>query len=330
MALVKKNSTPVVGVLDTKNSATSSREAEAQRRKARTLAKRQQAAERIAAATSQLASGIAEASSAAEELKRAADQIATGAEEASGASQECLAAFRQVSVAVNRQLQNAEVCREQTLTLQQLAAQTGEGISLLVDNVAVAAKRQSASVAMVGELEKQAANIGDIVKAVVRIADQTNLLALNAAIEAARAGKHGKGFAVVADEVRKLAEHTTRATTEIDEMIRSIQQQTELAAENLLQGEQVVTFGVTLVRELVDPLRQLREGAGDTRRELGELISALEEQSQAARHIGSHVERVANAAEQFGAVARGSADTANMLLGVVTRLDGEVAHFRLV
>ena len=76
-------------------------------------------------------------------------------------------------------------------------------------------------------------------------------------------------------------------------------------------------------------LFRLREGAGDTRRELGELISALEEQSQAARHIGSHVERVANAAEQFGAVARGSADTANMLLGVVTRLDGEVAHFRL-
>ena len=181
----------------------------------------------------------------------------------------------------------------------------------------------------VAQLARRTHDIGRIVGVINDIADQTNLLALNASIEAARAGEQGRGFAVVADEVRKLAEHTTRATTEIDEMIRSIQQQTELAAENLLQGEQVVTFGVTLVRELVDPLRQLREGAGDTRRELGELISALEEQSQAARHIGSHVERVANAAEQFGAVARGSADTANMLLGVVTRLDGEVAHFRL-
>ena len=44
---------------------------------------------------------------------------------------------------------------------------------------------------MVSELETQAANIGDVVKDVARIADQTDLLALNAAIEAARAGKHG-------------------------------------------------------------------------------------------------------------------------------------------
>ena len=64
---------------------------------------------------------------------------------------------------------------------------------------------------MVSELEKQAANIGDIVKAVARIADQTNLLALNAAIEAARAGKHGKGFAVVADECARWPKPRRRA-----------------------------------------------------------------------------------------------------------------------
>ena len=57
-----------------------------------------------------------------------------------------------------------------------------------VNNVVVAAERQAESVKMVAALERQAANIGDIVKAVARIADQTNLLALNAAIEAARAG----------------------------------------------------------------------------------------------------------------------------------------------
>jgi methyl-accepting chemotaxis protein len=65
------------------------------------------------------------------------------------------------------------------------------------------------------ELEKQADEIGEIVKTVAHIADQTNLLALNAAIEAARARQHGKGFAVVADEVRTLAETSERSARQI-------------------------------------------------------------------------------------------------------------------
>ena len=81
---------------------------------------------------------------------------------------------------------------------------------------------------------------------------------------------------MVADEVRKLAEHTTRATAEIDQMIQRIQQQTRLAADNLRHGEEVVGFGVRLVRDLVSPLRQLREGAGETHRELDGLNSVTD------------------------------------------------------
>ncbi len=58
------------------------------RRKARTFAKQQKAAERIAAATAQLASGVREASSAAEALRRAMEQNAAGAEQAASASEQ--------------------------------------------------------------------------------------------------------------------------------------------------------------------------------------------------------------------------------------------------
>ena len=73
MALVKKTPVKVEADPEVKKlvGQSSLREAEAQRRKARTLAKQQQAAERIAAACSQLASGINQAASAAEELRRA-------------------------------------------------------------------------------------------------------------------------------------------------------------------------------------------------------------------------------------------------------------------
>ena len=187
MALVKKAAVQAAASSEGKPTLVTAREAEAQRKKARTLAKQQQAAERIAAATGELASGIAEASSAAEELKRASDQIATGAEEASSAAQESLAAFQQVGVSITRQLQNAELSSGKGEVCQTLIARTSGDVAGLISNVGVAAQRQVDSVRMVVELEKQAATIGDIVKAVARIADQTNLLALNAASDSCAA-----------------------------------------------------------------------------------------------------------------------------------------------
>ena len=268
-------------------------------------------------------------SQAARELSISCEQIAAGAVEQGSSTASMAAAVEQLtgnieslSGASLRVLKVAERSEQLASRSDQLLGEAASEINKMIDTI-------DSSAQDVAELATKTSEIGRIVGVINDIADQTNLLALNASIEAARAGEQGRGFAVVADEVRKLAEHTTHATLEIDRTIQAIQQQTQLAAANLLQGEQVVTFGVTLVRELLTPLRELRQGAGDTRQELGGLIAALEEQTHAARHIGSHVERVASTAEQFGAAARGSAHTATALLGVVTRLDREVAHFRL-
>lgn len=78
---------------------------------------------------------------------------------------------------------------------------------------------------VVTELVHNMDKIQGIVTFISGISDQTNLLALNAAIEAARAGENGRGFAVVADEVRKLAEQSNKATHEIVDIIKYIQNQ---------------------------------------------------------------------------------------------------------
>ena len=313
MALVKKsiNLSQTTSTPEGKISAVAAREAEAQRKKARTLAKQQQAAERIAAATGQLSAGINEAASASEELKRASDQIAAGAEEASGAAQECLTAFKQVAVAISRQQQNAEISQAKAEGTQQLVARTSGDIALMVSNVAVAAQRQNASVELVAELEKQAANIGEIIKAVVRIADQTNLLALNAAIEAARAGKHGKGFAVVADEVRTLAETSEKSAKQISDLVGQIQQEVKVIAEGISDSAKSVEGEVENGKTITIQLDQVGLDAVEIVKSVVEIAAGAAQSSVAADQALKGTEAIAAAAEEQSAASEESSKTVN-------------------
>ena len=301
MALIKKT-IPAAAMMAAeigKPSSASNRDAEAQRKKARTLAKQQQAAERVAAATAQLSSGINEAAAAAEQLKRNAEQIATGAEEASGAAQESLVAFKQVEGAIARQMQNATVSQSKVESTQALVFQTSSGV----------ADRQKTSVKMVAELEKQAASIGDIVKAVARIADQTNLLALNAAIEAARAGQHGKGFAVVADEVRTLAETSEKSAKQIQDLVGQIQEEVKLIAEGISASANTVLNEAQNGGKITAQLEQIRGDAVEIVKGITEIATAAEQSSVASKQALKGTEDIAAAAEEQSAAATESTKT---------------------
>jgi methyl-accepting chemotaxis protein len=311
MSLVRKTSTSPATPASTEGRivALATREAEAQRKRARTLGKQQQAAERVAAATGELSSGINEAASAAEELKRSADQIATGAEEASGAAQESLTAFTQIGLAITRQLKNAEISQTKAEATQVLVARTSADIAAMISNVGVAALRQAGSVEMVADLEKQAASIGDIVKAVARIADQTNLLALNAAIEAARAGKHGKGFAVVADEVRTLAETSEKSAKQISDLVGQIQQEVKVIAEGISSSARSIESEAEKGKAITAQLDQVRIDAVDIVKGVREIATGASQSAAASQQALKGSQDIAAAAEEQSAAAEEAAKT---------------------
>jgi methyl-accepting chemotaxis protein len=301
MALIRKSTpTPVATASNTgRSSASATRNADVQRKRARTLGKQQQAAERIAAATGQLSSGINEAASAAELLKGAATQIATGAEVASGAAQESMATFKLVIGAIALQLQNTDINQTKAEFAQTLVAKTAADIASLITNVAVAGQRQIASVAMVVELEKQAANIGDIVKAVARIADQTNLLALNAAIEAARAGKHGKG----------LAETSERSAKQIQDLVGQIQQDVKAIADGINSSAKAIEGEVEKGKVITIQLEAIRADVIEVVRGITQIASGAKQSDSTAQQALKGSEEIAAAAVEQSAAAEETAKT---------------------
>ncbi|MER2319274.1 methyl-accepting chemotaxis protein [Methylobacterium brachiatum] len=278
--------------------------AEAEKRKARTFARQQKAAERIASATAELSSGIAEAAAAAEELRKASEQIGVGAEQAAGAAQETMKAVNQGAVLIQAAKENATTSLRKTEALSDLVVQTAAQIDTSVAAITKASERQEASVKLVEELDRQASAIGEIVKAVARIADQTNLLALNAAIEAARAGQHGKGFAVVADEVRTLAETSEKSARDIQALVAQIQADVKVAADGISQSAISARSQVETGRAVTTQLDRVRTDMAEIIAGCGDLARAADESATAATEAQKGAEIIAAAAEEQSAACQ--------------------------
>jgi methyl-accepting chemotaxis protein len=276
-----------------------------QRAKARTSAKRQQAAERIAASTEQLASGVAESKGAAEQLAMAMEQIASGATQASsGAEQSQQAA---VELTKSSQSNAAAVAQftKKVEAMQVLVRTTSEDIIKIADSVNNASEKNVQSAKVIGELERQAEEIGQVVKTVAGIADQTNLLALNAAIEAARAGEHGRGFAVVADEVRNLAEGAEKSAREIRELIGNIQGDVKIVAQDTeksgVTAKEEVKRGQEIVNQLLEietDMKAVQEGAKAINDQSAELGAAAEQFQKGAAAVAAGAEEAAAASAE--------------------------------
>jgi PAS domain S-box-containing protein len=201
-----------------------------------------------------------------------------------------------------------------------IVGETTTGMSKIADVVMNSAKT-------IEELGKTSEQIGEIVQVIEEIADQTNLLALNAAIEAARAGDQGRGFAVVADEVRKLAERTQKATKEIGQTIKRIQNETHQAVSAMNAGTGEVKRGATAAEQASDALSKIISSTDAVAQIINQLASASEEQTSTSMEIARNVENISAATDRFASSTEDIRTTISQISGMAAHLQELVAGF---
>ena len=278
----------------------------------------------------QMADNARELVSAANEISSSSEQMSRGAQDQNTQIGQVSSAVEEMTATIIQSSKNAGEATDASRGASDTATSGGQIVSETIHGMQTIAKVVKESADSIGKLAKSADQIGEIIGVIDDIADQTNLLALNAAIEAARAGEQGRGFAVVADEVRKLAERTGKATGEITDMIKGIQNETNEAVQSMESGIQEVDKGRELADQAGNSLNEIVTMSQRVMDMIQQIATASEEQSTAAEQISKNIEHISSVTKETATGAEQSAAAAEELNRQAEGLQQMVGRFRLV
>ena len=248
---------------------------------------------RVADTATSVNTGSTEISTAAEDLARRTEQQAASLEETAAAMNEVTQSVRSAS---------------------ESARTANHAVGQAMDEATNGGKVVGEAVTAMGDIEKSAQEISQIINVIDGIAFQTNLLALNAGVEAARAGDAGKGFAVVANEVRALAQRSADAAKDIKQLIT--------------QSNVQVDKGVSLVGKTGEMLSRIGEQVQQISSLVSGISAAAESQAASLQQINTAVGDMDRMTQQNAAMVEESTAASRSLASEASELAELVARFR--
>ncbi|MDP4116608.1 MAG: methyl-accepting chemotaxis protein [Bacteroidota bacterium] len=268
-------------------------------------------------------------SSSSAQISSSVEEMSAGAQEQSTQTAEVASSVEEMTQTI---LETSNHTREVADKSQETAENARAGVAKVfdtkkgMDNI-FASTEQTGKI--ISTLAQKTDQIGEITQVIDDIADQTNLLALNAAIEAARAGEQGRGFAVVADEVRKLAERTTKATKEIADTIKAIQDGVHEANVSMVEATKTVQVGLKLTEEVESSLKKIADDAISVNDLAAQVSASSEEQSKAAEEISRSIDGINTITQESANGVRQIASATEDLNRLTENLYHLVANFKI-
>jgi twitching motility protein PilJ len=177
-----------------------------------------------------------------------------------------------------------------------------------------------------GESSQQ---INEIVNLIQDVTEQTNVLSLNASIQAAMAGEAGRGFAVVAEEVQRLADRSARASNEITDLVKTIQQDANNAIASMEATTSEVVTGATMADEAGQALDEIETISQQLLDAIERLAAQATEESESAKTVTERMNTLKNATEQSDLSVSQVAAALGQIRDVAGKLDKSVAGFTL-
>ncbi len=216
-----------------------------------------------------------------EQVKVAITDVAQIAQNQALVTETNAESIEQMVIALNLISKNTELVNSLSMSFKQAVEEGFQTIETQnsLSNESVSTTKEASAAA--SDLNQHSLEIASIIQLISNIAEQTNLLALNAAIEA-----------VVADEVKKLAEESKQATSQISELINSIQLQTKNTVSIIDNINQITDKQEVAVTEVANVFTGIRNSSAEIDSSIQEISASIQELLATAEDINNSIENV--------------------------------------
>lgn len=299
--------------------------------------------EKIDNESESLSSSSNELAASSDNVSKAIQDIAAGAGSQADDLVNIAGVVNDFGEALEHIVESIEEIDTNSKGIQTAAHESSNNMNNLVSSVSRVTDAFEELIYKISILNENINQINDISNIINGIADQTNLLALNAAIEAARAGESGRGFAVVAEEIRKLAEQSKISSNNINSLINTISEDTNImvgTTENmkteLKNQDNDINTTIDSFKKIIEALNQINPkiqavtvSTENIKEQKNIIIEKVEASSSVAEEVSASSEEIAASSEEMSASTEEVASSSQNLRNISKEIMEQINKFKL-